>query len=111
MSKEDIAAIVMMPAVLREIWKNPDSVEDVEAALKTCESYTEDLDKFALDPQERDDAFYDRFRKLLNTYVLIFQRDYEQLEFASNDELAYALEQVKEARTEHADQHKVLKFD
>jgi len=111
LSKEDIAAIVMMPAVLREIWKNPDEFEDAEAVIKTCESYTEDLDKFALDPRERDTAFYERFRTMLNTYVLLFQRDYERLEFITDSEINYALEQVKEARTEHADQHKVLKIE
>ena len=99
-SSEDIAAIVLMPAVIREAFKNPDVIEDVEACLKTCESYTSEIDRFALSNENRGPEFYASFREVVSRYSPIFQDDYPILEFITDAQIDTALEQVKKARDE-----------
>jgi len=97
-SEENIACIVMMPAVMREAWREPDKVEDAEAFLRTCTAYSSELERFAYSEEKREQEFYERFRNFLSRYSPIFQKDYALIEFITDEQIEYALEQVKEAR-------------
>ena len=99
-SSEDIAAMVMMPLVIRESFRNPDGVEDMEACLNTCASYSAEIDRFALSNENRGPEFYASFREVVSRYSPIFQDDYPILEFITDAQIDTALEQVKKARDE-----------
>lgn len=104
MSQEDITGILLMPAVMREAWKNPDYIKDIEACMETCKAYSAEIDSFANSTAERTKEFYDKFRITLNTYCLIFQKDYPLLKYLTNKQIDNALEKIREARKEHAAQ-------
>jgi hypothetical protein len=108
LSKEDLAAIVLMPAVMREIWKDPEKAEDIEASLETCAAYKKQLDGFAMDETEKTPEFYERFRTMLSRFSLIFQKDYALVEFIDNEQIDYALEQVRTAREAYALEQEIL---
>ncbi len=100
MSSEDIAAIVMVPAVMREAFRDPAGIEDMEACLKTCTAYSAEVDRFAFSKEERTRDFYERFRGLLSKYTLVFQDDYALIEFLTDAQIDYALEKIREAKGE-----------
>ncbi|MBW3002461.1 hypothetical protein KY338_04875 [Candidatus Woesearchaeota archaeon] len=101
---EDISGIIMMPAVMREAWREPDTIEDAEACLETCTAYSAELERFAYSEAERDKEFYESFRSMLNRYYMIFQKDYALVEFIKNEQIDYALAQVKKARQAQLDE-------
>ena len=101
-SSEDIAAIVLMPAVIREAFKNPDVIEDVEACLKTCESYTSEIDRFALSNENRGPEFYASFREVIIRYCSVFHTEYPIVKDITDAQIDTVLEKVKEARDEHS---------
>jgi hypothetical protein len=101
---KDISGIILMPAVMREIWRNPSIVEDDEACLETCTAYGAALERFAYSEEKRDREFYEQFRNMISRYSLIFQKDYSLVEFITNEQIDYALAQVKEARQEQLDE-------
>jgi len=100
----DISGIIMMPAVMREIWRNPSIVKDAEACLKTCAAYSAELERFAYSTAERNREFYETFRNFLSKHSPIFQEDYSLVEFITNEQIDYALAQVKEARKAQLDE-------
>ena len=108
MNNEDITAIILMPAVIREVWRNPASAEeeDIEACLEVCAVYHQQLDSFAFN-DKRPNSFYEDFRKMLSRFSPIFQKDYPLVEFITNKQVDYALEKIKEARAEYAQEYEI----
>jgi len=100
MNEEDIAATIMMPAVLRAVFRDPAGIEDMDACLKTCESYSSEIDRFALSSEDRGPEFYASFREVLSRYSPIFQEDYASVDFMTDAQIDTALEKVKKAREE-----------
>lgn len=101
---KDISGIIMMPAVMREIWRDPSIVEDNEACLETCTAYSSKLEQFAYSDAEKDREFYENFRNFLSKHSLIFQKDYALIEFLTDEQINYALAQVREARKARLDE-------
>lgn len=97
MDIENITTIVLMPAVMREIWKHPETIEDSEAFLEVCTAYKTDLDKYVF-AQERNNGFYESFKDMLSRYSLIFQKDYPMIESLDNKQIDQVLEKVRKAR-------------
>ena len=97
MNEEDLTAIVLMPAVMREIWKHPEKAEDAEAFLKVCTAYKRELDQFVFKKKRAKD-FYENFKEMLSRYSPIFQKDYPLIEFLENEEIDYVLKRVREER-------------
>jgi len=95
--EKDITGIILMPAVMREIWKHPETIEDSEAFLEVCTAYKKELDQFTY-IKERTKDFYTNFKDMLSRYSMIFQKDYALIEFLEHEQIDYALERVKEAR-------------
>ncbi|MBD3304383.1 hypothetical protein GF343_04510 [Candidatus Woesearchaeota archaeon] len=98
MSYENIACIVMMPAVMREIWRDPSIVEDNEACIKTCASYSAELERFAYSEEKRRPEFYESFRNFLNKYSPIFQEDCSLIEFITDEQIDFAIRRIREER-------------
>lgn len=99
--EKDLTGIILMPAVMREIWKHPETVNDAEAALEVCAAYKTELDRFAF-TEERDDKFYENFKDMISRYSPIFQKDYAFVEFLKNEQIDYVLERVREEREAYA---------
>ena len=101
-SSEDIAAMVMMPLVIRESFRNPDGVEDMEACLNTCASYSAEIDRFALSNENRGPEFYASFREVIIRYCSVFHTEYPIVKDITDAQIDTVLEKVKEARDEHS---------
>ena len=99
-SSEDIAAMVMMPLVIRESFRNPDGVEDMEACLNTCASYSAEIDRFALSNENRGPEFYASFREVIIRYCSVFHTEYPIVKDITDAQIDTVLEKVKEARDE-----------
>ena len=95
--EKDLTGIILMPAVMREIWKHPETIEDSEAFLEVCTAYKTDLDKYAF-AQERNNGFYESFKDMLSRYSMIFQKDYALVEFLENDQIDKVLGRIREER-------------